>query len=456
MNDLNQKIEYFENELVKTNNYKNKLKLYRQYAFFMLSNDPDNALEIINKGYTCSLQFEDEYEQKVMYFLKGVCLIELKIYDQALQILLESKDYFYQLNKKIFYAKALSNIAVIYFELEFFNQAIYIWRDLLLNHIDYQDTSFKNIVLNNLISAYQNSFRFNEYSEIEIDSILKHYIDNNLEIDHNYVNALNNLAVFYRLSNNFLKAIEIGVESYSLAFNNNYEKIRYEICINLALCYKEVNDNRNVIRYLLIALKISNKTKYDFLKDELYRLLYLYYKNKNILSKSLKYLENLHEFQAQKEEIKIKIFKTYKIENWNSNLLTNLSMFNNYVKNNLFDWDRNLYIENIKGVVMKVNVDSIVCALASNKFLKIVFPNNKTVIFKKSFKDFLNMLEGKFGDNHMFFITNQRSEIINLYWFSSFDKLKKKIYLNVLGVEYTSSITRTQMPKILNILFCDK
>lgn len=456
MNDLNQKIEYFENELVKTNNYKNKLKLYRQYAFFMLSNDPDNALEIINKGYTCSLQFEDEYEQKVMYFLKGVCLIELKIYDQALQILLESKDYFYQLNNKIFYAKALSNIAVIYFELEFFNQAIYIWRDLLLNHIDYQDTSFKNIVLNNLISAYQNSFRFNEYSEIEIDSILKHYIDNNLEIDHNYVNVLNNLAVFYRLSNNFLKAIEIGVESYSLAFNNNYEKIRYEICINLALCYKEVNDNRNVIRYLLIALKISNKTKYDFLKDELYRLLYLYYKNKNILSKSLKYLESLHEFQAQKEEIKIKIFKIYKIENWNSNLLTNLSMFNNYVKNNLFDWDRNLYIENIKGVVMKVNVDSIVCALASNKFLKIVFPNNKTVIFKKSFKDFLNMLEGKFGDNHMFFITNQRSEIINLYWFSSFDKLKKKIYLNVLGVEYSSSITRTQMPKILNILFCDK
>lgn len=456
MNDLNQKIEYFENELVKTNNYKNKLKLYRQYAFFMLSNDPDNALEIINKGYTCSLQFEDEYEQKVMYFLKGVCLIELKIYDQALQILLESKDYFYQLNNKIFYAKALSNIAVIYFELEFFNQAIYIWRDLLLNHIDYQDTSFKNIVLNNLISAYQNSFRFNEYSEIEIDSILKHYIDNNLEIDHNYVNVLNNLAVFYRLSNNFLKAIEIGVESYSLAFNNNYEKIRYEICINLALCYKEVKDNRNVIRYLLIALKISNKTKYDFLKDELYRLLYLYYKNKNILSKSLKYLESLHEFQAQKEEIKIKIFKIYKIENWNSNLLTNLSMFNNYVKNNLFDWDRNLYIENIKGVVMKVNVDSIVCALASNKFLKIVFPNNKTVIFKKSFKDFLNMLEGKFGDNHMFFITNQRSEIINLYWFSSFDKLKKKIYLNVLGVEYSSSITRTQMPKILNILFCDK
>lgn len=451
MNDLSQKIEYFEKELLNTTNYKDKLKLYRQYSFLMSTSDPQKAYDIILKGSEYSMEFEDEYEQKVMIVLQGICLIELNKYDLALSILLEVKEYFYLNNKLEFYAKVLSNIAVIYFELEYYNQAIYVWKDLISNYISPQDFAFRRLVMNNLISAYQNTFLYNDYSEIQIREILKHYEDQNIEKDQSYGNALNNLAVYYRLSHDYKAAIEVNLNLLTFATMNHFEKIKYEVNYNLFLCYQELNDEKKMLKYLLNALKLSKKSTYLYLKEDLYKSLYLYYKNKNDVNNAFEFLEKLYELSIEKKELRSGIDKINTQFNYN-NEQQNGFYLNEHIKNNIFEWNRDIYLENMKGDVVKVNIDSIISVISTNKFIKIYFPNKQASIFKKSLKDFTDLLYEKFQNNHLLFSTNLRKEIVNLYWLSAFDKSSKKIYLNVLENEFIYSITRTQLPKLKEFL----
>jgi hypothetical protein len=452
MNDLIQKIGYFEGELVKSRPYKYKLKLYRQYSFLLSTVYPEKAYEVILEGSKYSLAYDDEYEQKVMIVLQGICLIELNKYDLALSILLEVKDYFYENNKLDFYAKVLSNIAVIYFEIEYYNQAIYIWKDLISNYISPQDRAFRSLVMNNLISAYQNTFLYNDYSEIQLKEILKYYEDPNVEKDLCYGNALNNLAVSHRLSHNYKEAIEVSLDLLLFASLHHYEKLKYEINYNLFLCYQELNDEKKMIKYLLNALKLSKKSTSLYLKEDLYRSLYLYYKSKNEVNSAFEFLEKLYELNIFKKELRSSIDKVNNQFEFNYGDQKNGVYFQNHVKNNTFEWSRDIYLENIKGGIVKINIDSIISVISTNKFIKIYLPNKQASIYKKSLKDFVDLLNEKFQNNHLFFNTNLRKELVNLYWLSTFDKSTKKLYLNVLGNEFVYNITRTQLPKFKDFL----
>jgi tetratricopeptide (TPR) repeat protein len=160
MLEVEKRMAEFENQISQAEDIKEKLKNYRSYALYMSQIDPKKSYEIIEEGIKCSLETEDEFEQQWMSFLKGICLIELDKYDLALSVLLVVKNYFFLNNKKEFYAKTLSNIAVVYFNLQRYNQAIFIWKDLLINYIQHDDYTFKYLVMNNLIAAYQNTFFF--------------------------------------------------------------------------------------------------------------------------------------------------------------------------------------------------------------------------------------------------------------------------------------------------------
>jgi tetratricopeptide (TPR) repeat protein len=225
MLEVEKKMAEFENQISLAEDIKEKLKHFRFYALFMSQIDPKKSYEIVEEGVRLSLKIEDEFEQQWMAFLKGICLVELDKNDLALSVLLGVKNYFFLNNEKEFYYKTLSNIAVVYFNLQRYNQAIFIWKDLLINYIQHDDYEFKNLVMNNLIAAYQNTFFFNDFSEIQIKEILDYYHLNNIKKDQTYCDALVNLATHYRLKYNYKKAIEIGLESLHLANLENYNKL---------------------------------------------------------------------------------------------------------------------------------------------------------------------------------------------------------------------------------------
>jgi DNA-binding LytR/AlgR family response regulator len=206
-----------------------------------------------------------------------------------------------------------------------------------------------------------------------------------------------------------------------------------------------------MLKYLLNALKLSKKSTYLYLKEDLYKSLYLYYKNKNDVNNAFEFLEKLYELSIEKKELRSGIDKINIQFNYN-NEQQNGFYLNEHIKNNIFEWNRDIYLENMKGDVVKVNIDSIISVISTNKFIKIYFPNKQASIFKKSLKDFTDLLYEKFQNNHLLFSTNLRKEIVNLYWLSAFDKSSKKIYLNVLENEFIYSITRTQLPKLKEFL----
>jgi DNA-binding LytR/AlgR family response regulator len=306
--------------------------------------------------------------------------------------------------------------------------------------------------MNNLIAAYQNTFFFNDFSEIQIKEILDYYHLNNIKKDQTYCDALVNLATHYRLKYNYKKAIEIGLESLHLANLENYNKLKYEISYNLYLCYKEIEDDTNAIYYLKMALSSSKKYHFSFLQEELYKALYMYYKEKEAYQEAFEYLEKFHEVEKIKREAQSNINWIVEKFGFEENDQKNAGYLKEYLRKNTFDLDRNIFMENSDGEVIKINIDSIAYVESYNKNLKIFFPNNRTETFKKSFKEFTDFIHEKFQNNHLFFFTNLRKQMVNLYWISRFDRVSKQLFLNVIGQEIMFEVSRSQIPELKEFL----
>lgn len=451
MLELDKKVSEFESRISESTDIKENLKIHRQYAFYMSQIDPKKAYEIIEDGIKLAMIIEDDFEKQWMMFLKGICLVELDKYEMALSVLLEVKNYFSINHNKEFYSKTLSNIAVVYFNLKLYNQAIFIWKDLLINYIQHDDFNFKNLVMNNLIAAYQNTFLFHDFSEIQIKEILDYYHLNNIKKDQTYCDALVNLATHYRLKNNFKKAIEIGTESLHLANLENYNKLKCEISYILYLCYNELQDDVNSIYYLKMALSSSKKYHFTFLLEELYKALYLYYKHKELYQEAFEFIEKFHEIEKIKREAQSNINWIVEKFGFEENDQKNAGYLKEYIRKNTFDMERNVFVENSEGEVIKVNIDSIVYVESYNKNIKIIFPNH-TDMFKISFRDFTDFVYEKFKNNHLFFYTNLRSQMVNLYWISRFDRVSKQLYFNVIGKELVFDVTRSQLAELKEFL----
>jgi hypothetical protein len=68
----------------------------------------------------------------------------------------------------------------------------------------------------------------------------------------------------------------------------------------------------------------------------------------------------------------------------------------------------------------------------------------------------MDLIVNKFENNHLFFITNVRKQIVNLYWLSKFDKYSKRIILNVFGHNYYFNLSRNQYILIKDFLASKK
>lgn len=429
-----------------------KFDIYRKYIYFLSQNDPLLSLKKAEEALDLAVKTNNTFQQKVMLFIKAVCLIEFDKYEQSISILLECKKYFYANNHLDFYSKALTNLGVIYYNLRCYNQSIFIWKDVLINHIDRKDINYKNIVTNNLVTAYLKTYTPPDSVELQLKGILSYFEDNNLTKDQLYCDVVVNLTTYYRIKKRYAESIQLGLEALEMSENKGFNKLKYEICFCLSNTFKDMENEKKMIFYLKLALHYSNKHKYTYLQEEIYNELYLYYKSKENYKEAFLNIEEFIHWQNLKNESlnnSIKIINQFQFETTDA---INANYLSQYIEKFSFDLERYIYIENVNGDLVKLNIDNIVFVKSYKKMINIVFSNSSNETFKIPLKSFLDLVQEKFLDNHLFFASNFRKHIVNLYWLSRFDKYEKKLVLTVFGSDYLFDLSRNQINAIKEYL----
>ena len=452
MNEIKLRSNAFESQINEELIVDKKFDIYRKYIYFLSQNDPLISLKKAEEALSFAIEINNVFQQKVMLFIKAVCLIEFDKYEQSISILLECKKYFYSNNHLDFYSKALTNLGVIYYNLRCYNQSIFIWKDVLINHIDRKDINYKNIVTNNLVTAYLKTYTPPDSVELQLKEILSYFEDNNLTKDQLYCDVVVNLTTYYRIKKRYAESIQLGLEALEMSENKGFNKLKYEICFCLSNTFKDMDNEKKMIFYLKLALHYSNKHKYTYLQEEIYNELYLYYKSKENYKEAFLNIEEFIHWQNLKNESlnnSIKIINQFQFETTDA---INANYLSQYIEKFSFDLERCIYIENVNGDLVKLNIDNIVFVKSYKKMINIVFSNSSNETFKIPLKSFLDLVQEKFLDNHLFFASNFRKHIVNLYWLSRFDKYEKKLVLTVFGSDYLFDLSRNQINAIKEYL----
>lgn len=430
--------------------------LYRKLIFTLSSHNPKMALKKAEEAVSYSCQHNDQFEQNITLFVKAVCLIEVNEYVEAFKILLESQKYFFKINRLDYYSKVLTNLGVIYYNLSCYNQAIFIWRDILINYDNQKEVYYRYILINNLITVYLKKFTPNETILAQLLEIKKSFDKKEFQIDQLYCDVIVNLVNYYRIINNFNESIKLAEEFLTFAVLDNFHKMKYELYYSSALSYKMINEEPKMANALKMALVLSKKHNYSFLQYEIFNELYIYYKNKNNFKEALEHIEHFLYWQNNRFR---DLNSSYYIVNqfdFEYNDPKKATYLNKYIEKHSFELERNLLIDDSQGNLVNINIDLIIYAESFNKLTRIYFSNSSSQLFKIPLKSFMDLIVNKFENNHLFFMTNLRKQIVNLYWLSKFDKYSKRIILNVFGYNYYFNLSRNQYILIKDFLASKK
>jgi tetratricopeptide (TPR) repeat protein len=239
----------------------------------------------------------------------------------------------------------------------------------------------------------------------------------------------------------FEKVIEIS-GAYELNIQN------YRLFIDVALVYGEMKQLNKEYKFMKKALRIAKKHQLDNFNLIIYERLSVYYKSIHKFELALECYEKFHICKIKEEQ---ELFKTKKaLEKLNlteqdSNYQT---LMEDYIKSSLFSSEQILLIEDMDDKIIELEIEKIVCVNVEEDILNIYLTDNQVFKIKQKFKDFTDILFSRAGKNHLFFFTNQRSELVNLFWLSRIDKMEKMLYLNVVGQEYNYKLTRSQFANL--------
>lgn len=432
------------------------INLYRKLIFTLSSHNPNLALKKAEEAISYSYEHNDQFEQNVTLFVKAVCLIEVNEYVEAFKILLESQKYFFKINRLDYYSKVLTNLGVIYYNLSCYNQAIFIWRDILINYDNQKEVYYRYILINNLITVYLKKFTPNETILAQLLEIKKSFDKKDFQYDQLYCDVIVNLVNYYRIINNFNESIKLAEEFLTFAVLDNFHKMKYELYYSSALSYKMINEEPKMANALKMALVLSKKHNYNFLQYEIFNELYIYYKNKNNFKEALEYIENFLYWQNNRFRDLNSSYYIVDQFDFEYNDPKKATYLNKYIEKHSFELERNLLIDDSQGNLVNINIDLIIYAESFNKLTRIYFSNSSSQLFKIPLKSFMELIVNKFENNHLFFMTNVRKQIVNLYWLSKFDKYSKRIILNVFGYNYYFNLSRNQYILIKDFLASKK
>lgn len=374
------------------------------------------------------------------------------LYDKGLKLLLLSKQFFFETGELETYYKTISDIAVSMYELGQKRQAVYLWKEILNFEDKFKEASQLHILKINIIYSSLVDFNITDDVESAIFEMLN-YIDSQKEVTnliHNTANAL--FSLYYYKKEMYKEAIEHALKSVEIAKSCNDIHNLFDVYLILSDCYEKLKDKKKWLKCLIKA-KNQSKDKKSYIKAiPVYDSLYLYYKSKEDYKNALKYQKEKHVLELYKINQQNEINTMLNNLGFENNDSLNDFLLNEYSKRYLFNFDRDVFLENLNGTLVKINIDSIVYVSSKSKMIQIHFVDKTSLVFKINMKDFSNLVSEKFGDHHLLFNTNLRSQIVNLFWMSKLDKLKKMLFVNVLGEELTFNLTVTQHNRLKDYL----
>jgi DNA-binding LytR/AlgR family response regulator len=115
--------------------------------------------------------------------------------------------------------------------------------------------------------------------------------------------------------------------------------------------------------------------------------------------------------------------------------------------------DSLVFLDNIEGNIIKVDIHEIVLAQLNNNVIDVFLANGNTLKISGTFKALLNKLSPLIHESKSFFEANSRDTLVNLFWLSRIDKLNKTIYLRPFYKEFKVSISKRQWIELNKILY---
>lgn len=440
---------------IKISNSKNleeKLSYQKELIYFYFSTNPDAALK---------LAIKTEQESKNISNLKLKLSIRLHLANayycvnersKAISIYNELADLYKEEGFMEDYIICMSNIALMFYDSWLFNQSIYIWKYLLKNNELYKNENLKNIVKANLINAYIDKCDIFSFNIHELFDILSYYEKLNRTNEEVYGNILIIIIKYFLHHEKYEDAKNHCIQLQKVAEQTKNMHQQYILMCMLSEVFFQEKDLKKSISCAKKGIQISENTGFEELNFNFYSRLYEYSKQEADYKSANEYLEKQLFYEKKLLESKQIMQGTIGLD-LNDNLsLFETNTFKKVLEPNVFELEKFILLENMKGDWININIDSIVSISSEKKQTKILFFNKKSTMYKISFQKIMELIEAKFKENHLFFHTNLRSEVVNLYWLHRYDKAQKKIVLNIAGTEYAFSISRSRLDELRKYL----
>jgi tetratricopeptide (TPR) repeat protein len=425
-----------------------KIEKLIEFSRVVLFSNTIKSLDFLEEAYSLSLKYQSKKEQINILFLKAYSKTNLGMYDKAIIDFMNCKAYALSTKNEDLFVKIMGNIATIFLELGIVNQAIFIFKDLMKNHTPKEDKSMYYKHLINLIYTYQKIYKSNNKTKAKIQEVLdfsENSIEKYIEL---YCMAHISMALYYKEKKEYPQALFHFEKVIEISGADELNIQNYKLFIDVALVYGEMKQLNKEYKFMKKALRIAKKHQLDNFNLIIYERLSAYYKSIHKFELALECYEKFHICKIKEEQ---ELFKTKKaLEKLNlteqdSNYQT---LMEDYIKSSLFSSEQILLIEDMDDKIIELEIEKIVCVNVEEDILNIYLTDNQVFKIKQKFKDFTDNLISRAGKNHLFFFTNQRSELVNLFWLSRIDKMEKMLYLNVVGQEYNYRLTRSQFANL--------
>lgn len=444
MTELEKKFRNFEYKANKIFNDEEKINFYIDYRNYLISNNPEEALNIINKLYLEYLNHENLDLKYRILLCYGNTLIVLERFKEAIEIIFKCIDYYLSNNDKKNLTISIGNLAAVFLRLEIFNYAVYLWKIVLTKYIDPNNNYLVNLTINNIMMVYMQYYHKIIYSEKTLEDIIYFYKNKkNLSRSELYLflYTKHNLSRYYALIKNHDKAIEI-LENLLIEYQNNHiVSQQLDVFYELGVLYKQKENEEKMIYCFKKVIQIGESINVKLLLSNIFHELYTHYKKKGDFKKALQSIEKYQIYKKHELDLKDRItlfIKEIGIDH--SNLDKNLlNIFNNNPFNDSF-----VFLENINNNIVKIDIFEILYAEKEDNVIKLYLSNAEVISIKSTFKKLFSQLSSVIPNSNIFFEINSRDLFINLFWISKVNFENKKVFLRPFHNEVSFQISKRQ------------
>jgi hypothetical protein len=435
----------FEIKLAKLTEDEDIFNYTIEYRNYLVSNNPEKALQVVKKVYErYEYQNDNIYRYKLLLCYSST-LIVLEKFKEALEYMLDCISFFTKTNDNKSITIAIGNTASIFFRLEMFSYALYLWKVVLTKYIDPKNKYLVNVTKGNIMMT--NLLHFNDivYSLETIEDIIYYYKqkkDINRSELYLMLSTKHNLARFYALQKNNSKAIEIMENLIEEYIKEEIIADQINVYYELGILYKKENHEIKMVGAFNKVIQLGESLNQKLLFSNIFYELYEFYKIKDNHKKALQSIEKYHEYKQIEINLKNstqQIIKDIGLEgpNFDSNTL-------NIFKNNANLYESFIFCENNEDTIIKIDVFEILYGVKENNYIKVFMSNSDVFYIKSTFKKFFIQLNNAFNNYKLFFDINSRDTFINLFWISKINFNTKRVFIRPFHNEVSFLVSKRQ------------